>query len=53
MKVRELVKECEEKLKVGWLPIKFLRLAHYSFRGEFGAIRRDITFDDPDDVEIR
>ena len=53
MKAKELVEKCEKGLEVGRNPIKFLRLAWYSFRGDFGAIRGDITFDDPNDVEIK
>jgi len=51
MKVKELVKECEEKLKVGWDLRKFLRLAWYSFRGDFERIRGDISFNELDKSE--
>ncbi|MCK4735598.1 MAG: hypothetical protein KAT65_24300 [Methanophagales archaeon] len=54
MKAKELVKKCEEKLKVGW-DCEFVRLARYSFIGEFGAIREgireDMAFDDPAEVK--
>lgn len=55
MKVKELVKKCEGELKVGWDIIKYLGLAYYSFRGNFGVIREDIgndmAFDDSDEVK--
>jgi len=54
MKVKELVKKCEEKLKVGDTPItKFLRLAWYSFRGDFEKIRGHISFNEFEECEIK
>lgn len=54
MKVKELVKECEEKLKVGDTPIiKFLRLTWYSFRGDFEKIRGHISFNEFEESEIK
>jgi hypothetical protein len=53
MNVKELVKECEGKLKVGDTPIiKFLRLTWYSFRGDFERIRGDISFNELGKSEI-
>lgn len=51
MKVKELVKKCEEKLKVGW-DCEFIWLALYSFLGEFEEIRKGIR-DDLNNVEIK
>ena len=53
MKAKELVEKCEEKLKVGWNVPKFFKLAWYSFRSDFRAIREDITFDDLVEGEIK
>ena len=53
MKAKELVEKCEEKLKVGWSMRKFFRLAWYSFRSEFRAIREDITFNNLAEGEIK
>lgn len=52
MKAKELVEECEKQLKVGWYMPKFFKLAWYSFRSDFRAIRGDITFDDLVEGEI-
>ena len=55
MKAKELVEECEKRLKVGWNVWTFVKLGCYGFLGEFGAIRRDIgkdiAFDDPNEVK--
>ena len=53
MTTKELVERCEKKLKVGCNVPKFFKLAWYSFRGEFGAIKEGVTLDDPDDGEIK
>ena len=54
MKAKELVKKCEGELKVGDTPIiKFLRLAYYSFRGDFERIRGDISFNELEESEIK
>ena len=44
MKADELVKKCEEELKVGWNLWKFIKLAWYSFRGDFEKIKGNIQF---------
>ncbi len=52
MKAKELMKECEGKLRVGDTPIKYLRLAGYSFRGNFEKIKEGISFNELEESEI-
>ncbi|MBU4372931.1 MAG: hypothetical protein KJ714_00525 [Euryarchaeota archaeon] len=50
MNANELVKECEKMLNVGWNPIKYIRLARYSFRGDFNYFKK-IILDNVEETE--
>ena len=48
----ELLKICEKQIETRWKIIKFLKLAKYSFTGNFKAIKENIQFDTLDKSEI-
>lgn len=52
MNANELVKECEKMLNVGGNPLKYIRLAWYSFRGDFNYFKKSIL-DNVEETEIK